>query len=239
VFEIGSSLREARSRRGIELAQVERDTRIRSRYLAALEDERFEMLPAPAYARGFLRTYADYLGLDGQQFVDEYNSRFAPAEELVAAPAVPIRRPLTRQRKLLLVLPAGAVLALVAWQLAASGSGGGHEQAETPPPTVQTKKRHVAPTRHRVKRTPQPARIELRATRGPCWLIVRLGSESGRVLYESTLEQGGSARFVGRRLWIRLGAPWNLDATLGGKPLSLPGTVANVFVTAAGLANAA
>jgi hypothetical protein len=239
VFEIGSSLREARSRRGLELSQVERDTRIRSRYLAALEDERFDVLPAPAYARGFLRTYADYLGLDGQQFVDEYNSRFAPAEELFAAPATPIRRRrLTRERKLLFVLPIGALMALVAWQLAASGSGGKHTRPETPPPTVQAKKPPARPP-HRVKRAPQPARIALRATRGPCWLVVRLGSESGRVLYESTLEQGGSAQFVARRLWIRFGAPWNLDATLDGKTLALPGTVANVVVTAAGLSNGA
>jgi hypothetical protein len=69
VFEIGSSLREARMRRKLELSQVEQDTRIRAKYLMALEDDRFEALPEPAYAKGFLRTYADYLGLDAQRFV--------------------------------------------------------------------------------------------------------------------------------------------------------------------------
>src|SRR5712691_3291992 len=76
MFELGSSLREARVRRGIELAQVGAETRIRTRYLQALEDERFELLPGSVYAKGFLRAYADYLGLDGQLFVDEYNARF-------------------------------------------------------------------------------------------------------------------------------------------------------------------
>ena len=52
------------------------ETRIPRRYLHALEDERFELLPGSAYAKGFLRVYADYLGLDGQLFVDEYNARF-------------------------------------------------------------------------------------------------------------------------------------------------------------------
>ena len=64
MFEIGSSLREARMRRQLELSQIERDTRIRAKYLLALEDDRFEVLPGLAYAKGFLRTYADYLGLD-------------------------------------------------------------------------------------------------------------------------------------------------------------------------------
>ena len=80
MFEIGSSLREARVRRKLELSQVEADTRIRAKYLMALESNRFEALPAPAYAKGFLRTYADYLGLDAQRFVDEYSTRFAPDE---------------------------------------------------------------------------------------------------------------------------------------------------------------
>ena len=84
MFEIGSSLRAARMRQELELSHVERDTRIRAKYLRALEDERFDVLPGPAYTKGFLRTYADYLGLDAQPFVEEYNARFAPEEE--AAP---------------------------------------------------------------------------------------------------------------------------------------------------------
>ena len=62
MFEIGSSLREARERQKLELSKIERETRIRSRYLQALEEERFDRPPAPAYAKGFLRTYANYPG---------------------------------------------------------------------------------------------------------------------------------------------------------------------------------
>src|SRR6266498_4776527 len=91
MFEIGSSLREARMRRKLELSQVERDTRIRAKYLRALEEERFDVLPGAAYAKGFLRSYADYLDLDAQRFVDEYNSRFAPEQELDAPAQVRIR----------------------------------------------------------------------------------------------------------------------------------------------------
>ena len=76
VFEIGNSLREARLRRGVDFAQAEVATKIRGKYLRALEDEQFELLPAQTYVKGFLRTYAEYLGLDGQLYVDEFNSRF-------------------------------------------------------------------------------------------------------------------------------------------------------------------
>jgi cytoskeletal protein RodZ len=83
VLEIGSSLREVRIHRGVELAQVEAETHIRTRYLKALEDDRFDLLPGDAYVRAFLRTNADYLELDTDLFVDEYNalrsSRRTPA----------------------------------------------------------------------------------------------------------------------------------------------------------------
>ena len=81
MFEIGNSLREARLRRHIEFADAEHGTKIRGKYLRALEDERFELLPSHTYIKGFLRSYAEYLGLDGQLYVDEYNSRFVVGEE--------------------------------------------------------------------------------------------------------------------------------------------------------------
>jgi hypothetical protein len=92
MFEIGNNLRAARIRQKLELSQAEGDTRIRAKYLRALEDERFEVLPGPAYTKGFLRTYADYLGLDAQRFVEEYNARLAPEEEPEAPPQLRIRR---------------------------------------------------------------------------------------------------------------------------------------------------
>src|SRR2546423_1908421 len=81
MFEIGGSLREARLKRGLTPADVQKAIRIRDRYLQALEEERWEQLPGDAYVKGFLRTYADYLGLDGNLYVDEYNNRFARPEE--------------------------------------------------------------------------------------------------------------------------------------------------------------
>jgi cytoskeleton protein RodZ len=232
MFEIGSSLREARMRRGFELSDVERDTRIRPRYLTALEEERFDILPGPAYVKGFLRTYADYLGLDAQQFIDEYNTRFAPPEEPAGAVPERIRRP-RRFAPWLLGVGAALILALIGWQL-----GRGHTQraAHSAPITTHVRTHVLLPPRP-AKRTVTNVRLVLLAARGRCWITARIGSANGPVVFERTLEEGQSTRFVGARLWLRVGAPWNLDATLNGKHVQLPGSVGNVIVSSAGIAS--
>ena len=66
MIDIGNTLRSARLRRDLDLHDCELETRIRARYLAAMEEEHFDVLPEPAYARGFLRNYAKFLGLDAR-----------------------------------------------------------------------------------------------------------------------------------------------------------------------------
>jgi hypothetical protein len=80
MFEIGNTLREARLRRGLDILQCEAETKIRAKYLRAMEEEQFDLMPSPTYVRGFLRTYADFLDLDGQLVLDEYESRFGMYE---------------------------------------------------------------------------------------------------------------------------------------------------------------
>ena len=104
MFEIGNSLREARLRQSLELTEAELATKIRGKYLRALEEEQFDLLPAQTYVKGFLRTYAEWLGLDGQLYVDEYNSRYvtrrgrAPVPAATDADAARRRRVPTRGR---------------------------------------------------------------------------------------------------------------------------------------------
>jgi hypothetical protein len=69
---IGEVLKRTRTRREIDIRTVEQETKIRIKYLRALENEEWDVLPGPAYARGFLRTYAQFLGLDGDALIDEY-----------------------------------------------------------------------------------------------------------------------------------------------------------------------
>ena len=77
MFDIGASLRTAREKRGLTAEDVHRSLRIRERYLRALEEERWELLPGDAYAKGFLRTYAEFLGLNGTLYIDELNARLS------------------------------------------------------------------------------------------------------------------------------------------------------------------
>jgi len=74
--EIGATLNEARLRRKLDLMKVESDTKIRARYLRALEEEEFELLPGPTYVKTFLRTYGEYLDLDAKLLVEEYKQRY-------------------------------------------------------------------------------------------------------------------------------------------------------------------
>ena len=76
-FSVGSTLREGRERMGKDIAQVASTLRIRHPYLAALEDGRFKDLPGGTYAIGFLRTYAEFLGLDGEEMVRRFRQEAA------------------------------------------------------------------------------------------------------------------------------------------------------------------
>jgi helix-turn-helix protein len=80
--DIGSTLRETRIRNKIDISTVEDATKIRAKYLRALENEEWVVLPGPTYVKTFLRTYAQYLGLDPHLLVEEYSARFEDPEEL-------------------------------------------------------------------------------------------------------------------------------------------------------------
>src|SRR5919109_4624115 len=104
MFDIGSSLREAGMRQGLDFEEMEERTKVRAKYLRHLEDERFDQLPGHAYTKGFLQVYADALGLDGRLYVEEYNSRYIGGGEEGAGasprmPRVPTGRRRRRERR--------------------------------------------------------------------------------------------------------------------------------------------
>jgi hypothetical protein len=74
--EIGETLRETRMRRRIDMTEVEAATKIRAKYLRALENEEWDLLPGPTFVKTFLRTYAEYLDLDPRLLVEEYRQRY-------------------------------------------------------------------------------------------------------------------------------------------------------------------
>src|SRR5438067_6467093 len=216
MFEIGSSLREARLRQGLDFPELEQATKIRAKYLRALEDEQFDLLPAQTYVKGFLRGYAEYLGLDGQLYVDEFNSRYvvdgdeAPARPRRSPP--PRTTPRVQSRVVMLALLGIALvtaLVIVAWT-----RGNAHKQT-IPGLGTTSSTAHVAsaPRRHRAN----VARLQVTASLGSSWLQVHRGSATGPLVFQGTLEQGTQHIFVARRLWISVARPEALSARLNGK----------------------
>lgn len=86
---IGATLREARNRRKVGFSEVEAATRIRARYLQAIENEQWDVLPGDVYVRSFIRTYASYLGLDGERLADDYRRSVAAGQERPAVSPEP------------------------------------------------------------------------------------------------------------------------------------------------------
>ena len=108
----------ARERKGVDLYRAERDTKIRARYLAALERGDWRELPGSVYTKGFLRNYALYLGLDPEDILLQWRSERGddrPSEPVIVVPR-PIQappRPLTFSPGMLVAVPTGDVLARV------------------------------------------------------------------------------------------------------------------------------
>src|SRR5919109_638368 len=89
---IGETLREARMRQRLDIADVEERTKIRAKYLRALENEEFGLLPGSTFAKTFLRTYAEVLGLDPHVLVEEYRANYEPRDDLDLQPLAPQAR---------------------------------------------------------------------------------------------------------------------------------------------------
>ncbi len=239
MFEIGDSLREARTRRGLSAEDVQKGIRIRERYLTALEDERWELLPGEAYAKGFLRTYAEFLGLDGGLYIDEFNARIArPDEEplLVPESLSTSHRRRGALRTLFGILAIGAAIAAIA----AWGSGSPAPKAAAAPHAQQHQVVRAAPIAKVVAPEATRAstvRTSITAARGTSWLSIRTDGPAGAVLYQGTLAQGTALHYTlgGHRLWVRMGRPGVLDITVGGHRIGgLPANPANVLLTRRG-----
>ena len=221
MFEIGSSLREARTRQGLDFPEMEIRTKVRAKYLRLLEEEHFEQLPAHTYIKGFLRTYADCLGLDGQLYVDEYNSRFVAVEDEThvrarRAPATTSRsRSRRRERResrvVVLALAAIAIvtaLVIAAWRFGGPSGQDVHGLASAPAgkPAAQITTSVVA----------------VRAVRGASFVVVRYRRSSGRPLFSGTLERGELQTFPQRLLWLSITSPRNVVVTVYGKRITIP-----------------
>jgi cytoskeletal protein RodZ len=252
MFEIGPALRQARERRHLGLDQAESDTKVRARYLRALEEEDFDLIPGPTYVKGFLRTYAEYLGLDGRLFVEEYACRFLDPdqEDELLFPRrrslPPRRRRSKRETDLILVVLAAivalTVIVMIGWRYSEEQP----RSPEVPPPSraattplvnpliegaEQAKKRTQEAQRATVPT--KPVRVVAQAIGGPCWVSVWDGrNTAGAPVYVATLDPvaagGGKSGVLRSRkgFTVRLGAAGRLRLVVNGKNQTLgSGTV--------------
>jgi cytoskeleton protein RodZ len=226
VFEIGNSLHEARSRRGIDFPEAELATKIRGKYLRALEDERFELLPAQTYIKGFLRTYAEYLGLDGQLYVDEYNSRFGAGDDSDSRARRSAVRPQRRNRRIEtnVVLISLAAIAVVTIVVIAAWKSTGSSPPAAPTTPVVTKAK-VTPRRV------APPLLLVKPLRGSAHVTVRRGGANGSVAFDGTLQKGNHpVSLQGGRLWLQIDSPENVRLEVRGRVVHVPGLAPRVII---------
>src|SRR5439155_7080744 len=178
---IGETLREARMRQHLDITDVEARTKIRAKYLRALENEDFGMLPGSTFVKRFLRTYAEFLGLDPHVLVEEYRARHDPRDESELTPFAP--RPRGRERRPPPRNPApwlggalaigGILVVLLILGLTGGSSSDENSAKQTTTKTTTThhkKAKKPAVTHHR-KRVPHTAKLRI-VPAGPTYICV-------------------------------------------------------------------
>src|SRR4051794_14379236 len=214
--DIGETLRETRMRRRIDMTEVEAATKIRAKYLRALENEEWDLLPGPTFVKTFLRTYAEYLDLDPRLLVEEYRQRFERPTSQDLTPFGPGRgsqrgRKRQRQRRPILpflVLFCGLVLLLGA--LYWLGTRGPDEQppaasqatpTATPTATATPKKKKKT-----AKRKPVPARVTVKLTATDRVYVCLVDATGKQLVGGDYLEAGQSTKtFRSRSFRLNLG----------------------------------
>jgi cytoskeletal protein RodZ len=204
--EIGETLREARMRRRIDMTEVETATKIRGKYLRALENEEWDLLPGPTFVKSFLRTYAEYLDLDSRLLVEEYRQRYErpSTQDLTpfsATRGVGRRAPRRRARlaamQPVIVIAVGVVALLALFyvlgrtgpdeETPSPGNQVGQEPTSTPtPPPEEDQGKNEAPAK------PRRVRLQLVASGAVYVCLVDAGGR--QVVDEETLEPGSKTR---------------------------------------------
>jgi hypothetical protein len=223
--DIGSTLREARMRARMDITDLETQTKIRAKYLRALENEEWELLPGPAYVKTFLRTYAETLGLDSRVLVEEYKLRFENLSDIERQPIAPTRATTGRYARKPTAPPRGLVVGVVVvallgalWVLGTAGgeegdrsagqstvpqdtSGGGQEQPEDD--SEEGGGDEGAGDEEQAEEEPEEVRLRLEAT-GPVYVC--LADDDGILVRGEELAAGEETdTFEARRFRMILG----------------------------------
>jgi cytoskeletal protein RodZ len=190
--DIGATLREARMRQRIDISEIESETKIRAKYLRALENEEWDLLPGPTYVKSFLRTYADALGLDGKLLIEEYKLRHERLSDVELQPIAPPGRR-ERSRRPRAVIPRGWLVAVVVvgllvglWVIGNGNDDNGGPTGSTPPPASTQSKtttssskassKKKATTKKKSKPKPKLAKLSIVAT-GQVYVCLKAAGE--------------------------------------------------------------
>jgi Helix-turn-helix domain len=221
---VGQVLQAARTGRGLDLNEAERVTKIRVKFLRAMEEDRWEDLPAPVYARSFLASYARFLGLDEEPLVEQYERTAPDADRVEPIPAGAIRPggirpPRPALRPFLIGVAAVVAILLVALvivgSLGGSGGGGGSKNK---------REAHQKPSKAPVSTATTPApgsevSLELRSI-APVWVC--LVDSDDRALLAETVPTGEKrGPFEARAFDVTFGNG-SVEMTVNGEPASVP-----------------
>jgi cytoskeleton protein RodZ len=229
--DIGTTLREARMRARIDISEVEASTKIRAKYLRAIENEEWDLLPGPIYARSFLRTYGDYLGLDSRMLIDEFKQRYEHPSDHEVRPISSRRRDRTPRGPWLppwaLI---GIVLAAVVGALFVIGSVGSHKSSTTS--TTQAKvhrKVHHAHHRHvSVPATPKPRSVTLQLVPTGAVYVCLVNGKGTQLIPGRIFDSGQTIPTeTGRKLLLTLGNN-SVQMKVDGKSVAVSGSPSSI-----------
>lgn len=243
---LGDRFRAAREARGLSLSDVSEQVRIRSLYLAAIEEENWKAIGAAVYVRGFLRTYARFLGLDPEEVVVTFNQQVQPGGVGPEEPAARPRRERSSRPGAVLLWVAGVVavllVALVAYNAltmrrevavlaVASGvpSAAASEASPTPPAAVSgasaTPAAGSSPAGSPSPDANLPAQTLALVLSAPSWLRVTV---DGNVSIEGTFPAGTTKTFHGKSALVRVGNAGGVEIYVNGKDVGKLGKTGDV-----------
>ena len=232
---MGARLREARVHKRLTLQQVEDDTKIRVKYLQAMESDEFDTLPDPTYAKGFLRSYATYLGLDPKLFIDEYRSRYRPPTDrdpFAGSSALAPRSHPHRRSGGLAFVALLAVLIFVVLYIYGLHSNNGSTGPKVNPSVLRTQSASPTPRFQSAgtgSGSPSPTAVgqsvlSLVAS-APCYVEVRRDSAKGTVVFQGVLAAGASKLLIvtGTAAIVIGGNPNDISLTVNDQPVQTAG----------------
>lgn len=222
-MQIGEKLRNARQEKGYSFEYLEETTKIRAKYLEALENERFDILPGQVYAKAFLRTYAKYLGLDVDEIMAEFKeeNKEEPIEVSAPEPKPEIK---DNSKKWHYVVAAVAIVALFAFK-SLYGVGNQSEDKSAVPPTsqqqtAQQKSSPPSPKQEAQTETSKPAdgvRVVLKVTDNQSWMQV---VADGNTVFTGLVNPGEMKDFKAQeKILLHVGNAGAVEVNVNGKDL--------------------